>query len=98
MNIHLTLDCRTILRKEPRSVHLVARLTAQKLESDARPRSAAALRLSLTDPATGISEAGSTNLMASWLLGRDELLKVGAECDKKILVLTEGHLNQGIIE
>jgi Ca-activated chloride channel homolog len=46
----------------------------------------------------GISEAGSTNLMAGWLLGRDELLKVGAECDKKILVLTDGHLNQGIIE
>ena len=36
--------------------------------------------------------------MAGWLLGRDELLKVGAECDKKILVLTDGHLNQGIIE
>ena len=46
----------------------------------------------------GVSEAGSTNLMAGWLLGRDELLKVGADCDKKILVLTDGHLNQGIIE
>ena len=46
----------------------------------------------------GISEGGSTNLMAGWLLGRDELLKVGAECDKKILVLTDGHLNQGIVE
>ncbi len=45
-----------------------------------------------------ISEAGSTNLMAGWLLGRDELLKVGAECDKKILILTDGHLNQGITE
>jgi secreted protein with Ig-like and vWFA domain len=46
----------------------------------------------------GISEGGSTNLMAGWLLGRDELLKFGAECDKKILVLTDGYLNQGIIQ
>jgi Ca-activated chloride channel family protein len=45
-----------------------------------------------------IGDRGSTNLMAGWLLGRDELLKVGAECDKKILVLTDGHLNQGITE
>ena len=45
-----------------------------------------------------IADGGSTNLMAGWLLGRDELLKAGAECDKKILVLTDGHLNQGITE
>jgi hypothetical protein len=32
------------------------------------------------------------------LLGRDELLKAGPECDRKILVLTDGHLNQGITE
>jgi Ca-activated chloride channel family protein len=36
--------------------------------------------------------------MAGWLLGRDELLKTDTECDKKILVLTDGHLNQGITE
>jgi hypothetical protein len=36
--------------------------------------------------------------MAVWLLGRDELLKAGTECDRKILVLTDGHLNQGITE
>jgi hypothetical protein len=46
----------------------------------------------------GIAEAGSNNLMAGWLLGRDELLKVGPECDKKILILTDGHLNRGIVE
>jgi hypothetical protein len=33
--------------------------------------------------------------MAGWLLGRDELLKAGTECDRKILVLTDGHLNPG---
>jgi Ca-activated chloride channel family protein len=45
-----------------------------------------------------IADGASTNLMAGWLLGRDELLKAGNECDKKILVLTDGHLNQGITE
>jgi Ca-activated chloride channel family protein len=45
-----------------------------------------------------IADRGSTNLMAGWLLGRDELLKAGTECDKKILVLTDGHLNEGITE
>src|SRR6202030_888566 len=41
MNIHLPLDYQTILRNKPRPVHLVAKLTAQKLETYARPRSAA---------------------------------------------------------
>jgi Ca-activated chloride channel family protein len=152
MNIHLTLDYQTILRNEPRPVHLVAKLTAQKLETQARPRSAAFAvvldrsgsmsgkplqlarescaavvrnlrpndfftlvvfddsaqvviplqkptdRQGMMTAIAGILEGGSTNLMAGWLLGRDELLKVGAECEKKILVLTDGHLNQGIIE
>jgi hypothetical protein len=41
MNIQLTLDYQTILRNEPRPVHLVAKLTAQKLGIYARPGSAA---------------------------------------------------------
>jgi Ca-activated chloride channel homolog len=152
MNIQLTLDYQTILRNEPRPVHLVAKLTAQKLETHARLRSAAFAvvldrsssmsgkplqlarescaavvrnlrpndffslvvfddsaqvviplqkptdRQGMIAAIAGISEGGSTNLMAGWLLGRDELLKVGAECDKKILVLTDGYLNQGITE
>jgi Ca-activated chloride channel homolog len=152
MNIQLTLDYQTILRNEPRPVHLVAKLTAQKLETHARSRSAAfAVVLDRSGSMSGeplqlarescaavvrnlrpndffslvvfddsaqvviplqkptdrqgmlkaiasITDTGSTNLMAGWLLGRDELLKVGPECDKKILVLTDGHLNQGIIE
>jgi Ca-activated chloride channel family protein len=41
MNIQLALDYQTILRNESRPVHLVAKLTAHKLETHARPRSAA---------------------------------------------------------
>jgi len=152
MNIDLTLDYQTILRNEPRPVHLVSNLCAPKLEAHARPRSASfAVVLDRSGSMAGeplrmareacaavvrnlrpddlftlvvfdesaqvviplqkpvdrpgmiaaierIADGGSTNLMAGWLLGRDELLKAGAECDRKILVLTDGHLNQGITE
>jgi Ca-activated chloride channel family protein len=45
----------------------------------------------------------STNLMAGWLLGRDELMKAQKTADgiapiRKILLLTDGHLNAGITE
>src|SRR6516165_1247842 len=152
MKIDLTLDYQTILRNEPRPVHLVATLCAPKLETHNRPRSAAfavvldrsgsmagePLRLAreacaavvrnlrpddlftlvvfgdsaqvvipLQKPVDRpgmiaaikqIGDRGSTNLMAAWLLGRDELLKAGSECNRKILVLTDGHLNEGITE
>jgi Ca-activated chloride channel family protein len=152
MKINLTLDYQTILRNEPRPVHLIATLSAPKLEAHTRPRSVAfavvldrsgsmasePLRLAREACATvvrnlrtddlftlvvfddsaqvviplqkpvdrhgmiaaieRIADGGSTNLMAGWLLGRDELLKAGSECNRKILVLTDGHLNQGITE
>src|SRR5215475_2621357 len=133
MKIDLTLDYETILRNEPRPVHLVATLCAPKLETHSRPRSAAfavvldrsgsmagePLRMAreacaavirnlrpddlftlvvfddsaqvvipLQKPADRqrmiaaverISDGGSTNLMAGWLLGRDELLKSGPD-------------------
>src|SRR5215469_16546714 len=41
MKIDLALDYQTILRNEPRPVHLVANLCAPKLEAHSRPRSAA---------------------------------------------------------
>jgi hypothetical protein len=50
-----------------------------------------------------IQAGDSTNLMAGWLLGRDELLKAQKTADgiapiRKILLLTDGHLNAGITE
>ena len=152
MKIDVTLDYQTILRNEARPVHLVAKLTAPKLEAPNRPRPVAfavildrsgsmtgeplelakqacarivrnlrpddafsvivfddsaqvviplqkpADRQGMADAIARISAGGSTNLVAGWLLGRDELLKAGQDCDKKILLLTDGHLNQGIIE
>jgi Ca-activated chloride channel family protein len=152
MKIDLILDYQTILRNEPRPVHLVANLRAPKLEEHTRPRQAAfAIVLDRSGSMAGeplqlareacaavvrnlrpadlftlvvfddsaqvviplqkpadrqrmigaierISDGGSTNLMAGWLLGRDELLKAGSETARKILVLTDGHLNQGITD
>jgi Ca-activated chloride channel family protein len=50
-----------------------------------------------------IQSGASTNLMGGWLLGRDELLKADKTADgiapiRKILLLTDGHLNAGITE
>ncbi len=45
-----------------------------------------------------IDSAGSTNLTAGWMLGRDELKKAPADLPRKLLLLTDGHLNQGIID
>jgi Ca-activated chloride channel homolog len=50
-----------------------------------------------------IQTGASTNLMAGWLLGRDELMKARETADRvapirKILLLTDGHLNAGITE
>jgi Ca-activated chloride channel family protein len=152
MKIDLILDYQTILRNEPRPVHLVGNLRALKLEEHTRPRPAAfAIALDRSGSMAGeplrlareacaavvrnlrpddlftlvvfddsaqvviplqkptdrhgliaaigqITDGGSTNLMAGWLLGRDELLKAGSEAARKILVLTDGHLNQGITD
>jgi len=50
-----------------------------------------------------IQAGNSTNLMAGWLLGRDELIKAPKTADcvapiRKILLLTDGHLNAGITD
>jgi Ca-activated chloride channel homolog len=50
-----------------------------------------------------IQAGNSTNLMAGWLLGRDELMKAQKTADcvapiRKILLLTDGYLNAGITD
>jgi Ca-activated chloride channel homolog len=45
-----------------------------------------------------IRDEGSTNLTAGWMLGRDEVAKAPAGVPRKLLLLTDGHLNQGIVE
>jgi len=45
-----------------------------------------------------IEDRGSTNLTAGWMLGRDELTKTDGATNRRILLLSDGLLNQGIVE
>jgi hypothetical protein len=45
-----------------------------------------------------IESEGSTNLTAGWMLGRDEVAKAPEELPRKVLLLTDGQTNTGIIE
>jgi len=45
-----------------------------------------------------IHTGGSTNLTAGWMLGRDELKKAPANVRRRLLLLSDGQLNQGITE
>ena len=45
-----------------------------------------------------IQDAGSTNLTAGWMLGRDELKKAPSGTQRRLLLLTDGHLNAGITD
>ncbi len=45
-----------------------------------------------------INDGGSTNLSGGWMLGRDELKKAPKDTTRRLLVLSDGHLNAGIVE
>jgi Ca-activated chloride channel homolog len=45
-----------------------------------------------------IVEGGSTNLTGGWMLGRDELRKAPRDVTRRLLLLTDGALNHGIVE
>jgi len=45
-----------------------------------------------------ITDGGSTNLTGGWMLGRDELRKADAGTTRRLLMLSDGHLNHGIVE
>lgn len=45
-----------------------------------------------------ICDGASTNLSGGWLLGRDELRKAPPGVGRRLLLLSDGHLNAGIVE
>jgi Ca-activated chloride channel homolog len=45
-----------------------------------------------------IQSGGSTNLTGGWMLGRDELAKAPAGTSRRVLLLSDGHLNVGIVD
>jgi Ca-activated chloride channel homolog len=46
----------------------------------------------------GIEEGGGTNLTGGWMLGRDQLRGAPKDTPKRLLLLTDGQLNIGIVE
>src|ERR1017187_7322190 len=46
----------------------------------------------------GIESGGNTNLTGGWMLGRDEVKQAPAEASRRLLLLSDGLLNSGIIE
>ncbi len=46
----------------------------------------------------GLQAGGSTNLTGGWMLGRDQLRAAPPEAGRRLLLLSDGHLNEGIIE
>jgi len=55
-------------------------------------------RQSILDRIRAIDDGGSTNLTGGWMLGRDELAKSDLSSTRRILLLSDGQLNHGIIE
>jgi Ca-activated chloride channel family protein len=45
-----------------------------------------------------INEGGSTNLAGGWMLGRDQFKDAPKDTLKRLLLLTDGQLNHGIVE
>lgn len=45
-----------------------------------------------------ITDGASTNLTAGWMLGRDELAKAPAGTVRRLLLLSDGQLNQGVVD
>jgi Ca-activated chloride channel family protein len=45
-----------------------------------------------------ITDGGSTNLTGGWMLGRDELRKAEAGTLRRLLLLSDGQLNHGIVD
>lgn len=45
-----------------------------------------------------IQTEGSTNFTGGWMLGRDELKKAAPEASRRLLVLSDGQLNVGLVE
>jgi Ca-activated chloride channel family protein len=45
-----------------------------------------------------IQNGGNTNLCGGWMLGRDEVKKAPAEASRRLLLLSDGLLNRGVVD
>jgi len=151
MKIDCQLDYQTILRNQAQPVHVVVKLTADKIERQRQNPLAFCIVLDRSGSMAGkpleharkaselvvknlrkedyfslvifddeaqvvvplqqvkskdaviqvirqIKDGGSTNLTGGWMLGRDELKKAPSGTQRRLLLLTDGHLNAGIVD
>ena len=82
------------LRREDQFAMVLFESTAQV----AIPLQACPDKLRLIDLVNKIVTAGSTNLTGGWMLGRDELKKAPADASRRLLLLSDGLLNVGIVD
>lgn len=62
------------------------------------PLQSAANKQPFYDIIDRVTEGGSTNLTGGWMLGRDELRKAEVGTIRRLLLLSDGLLNRGIVE
>ena len=62
------------------------------------PLQAVTNRQQVLDMVDRITDGGGTNLTGGWMLGRDELKKAPDGVSRRLLMLSDGQLNIGIIE
>ena len=62
------------------------------------PMQSIADKTSALNAIRAVGDRGSTNLTAGWMLGRDELAKTEPGTARRVLLLTDGLLNVGIVE
>ena len=82
------------LRKEDSFALAIFETSAQVII----PMQSAANKAAFLPLVDKIMDAGSTNLTGGWMLGRDELAKSPPEASRRLLLLSDGLLNMGIVE
>ena len=62
------------------------------------PLAVAKAKTAWRNAVNAIKDGGGTNLTAGWMLGRDELAKAPEGFSRRLLLLTDGQLNVGIVD
>ncbi len=82
------------LRKEDHFAFVVFDDAAQVVV----PLAVATAKTAWRNAVNAIKDGGGTNLTAGWMLGRDELAKAPEGFSRRLLLLTDGQLNVGIVD
>ena len=73
-------------------------IRARATFDDGFPLAVAKAKTAWRNAVNAIKDGGGTNLTAGWMLGRDELAKAPEGFNRRLLLLTDGQLNVGIVD